>query len=153
VEAALVKEPSASAHVQVDANPVPAAAAAAARAPVVLVKVGDGQYSRARVDGLLSMERMEFLEQLADTRAFKGLVEPPLSRYLVSVVQAVKGDEPTAEEEQQNAVKLVGAKKFEDLVPSAGQLFVFIHVTLPVADNGKLGKPTPCEAGWVGILC
>ena len=111
--------------------------AAGAALGVVLVKVGDGNYSSFKLAELGGMDRMDLLKALAKDEGFavklKGVA---LDDCSVSILKRVAGAVPSADEEAEAAATLVGARTLKEvttdiaLPPSAK---CFIRVALPAS--------------------
>ena len=98
---------------------------------VVLVKVGDGNYSSFKQAEVRGMDRMDLLKALAKDEGFavklKGVA---LDDCSVSVLPRVAGDVPSAEEEKE-AAALVGARTIADTNDLPVGAPLCIRVTLP----------------------
>ena len=114
---------------------------AAYKPTAVLVKIGDGQWSRVTLD-VMQMDRMSLLEALAESRTFAvELRDVALSKCVVKVCVSASMEEPSNEDEvRPGAGELKGAKTLRDLVngmDTAALPYLYIHVTLPAIGELK----------------
>ena len=102
--------------------------------PAVLVKVGDGVFSRFKHPDILSLDRVDLLTALTESKVFaEDLKDVKLGRCTITVVKDVAGEEPTAEEEKAG-MSLKAARTVRDLVQQrAKDQPLFIHVQLPMS--------------------
>jgi hypothetical protein len=128
-----------------------AVASTGARGPpaarsAVLVKVGSGLFSLAKIPKATGMDRMSLLEALAESKAFAAsLTGVALDKCAVRVCVSASKKAPTAAEEAA-ARELEGAETLGDLAaglagasPGAGATNLFVRVDLPPASVSGTG--------------
>jgi len=124
---------------------------------VVLVKAGEGSYTRVNFDDVAGMDRADLLKALKHDELFAfKLRNVALDECTVHVCASASDEEPSAEDGR-SARELKGAKTLRELFPAGSAGNLFIHVQLKAvalgAGAGASGEclracpsqPDPCR--------